>query len=532
MLLQPSPEVAEAAADAGHAAAEGAAGGFNAGEVIIEHVSNSSLEHPLIHLPKVAGIDLSVTKHVLMLWIVATLLFLIVTITVRRFLAQDRQVPGRFMSLLEILVEFVRDSIVRPNVGNKWVLTWTPVLLTLFLFIFGANLIGVIPIFDTLALLNSMVIHAAPESFFARVLHGGVTATGNFNVTAGLATVTPASGYIGPGGAIVIGALGTNLTPAEGDAAIIGEPTGNAVVRSSRGVARIAVDFSGTPAHSSDPARGEKLAAEGAGLYLDYSKNRITDDTLRLLVDLARACGLREQIDAMFRGDRINTTEGRAVLHVALRAPRTASIVLDGENVVPRVHEVLDRMEAFADQVRDGRWRGHTGLRVRTVVNVGIGGSDLGPVMAYEALRHYSARELTFRFVSNVDGTDFAEATRDLDPAETLFIISSKTFGTLETMTNAHSARAWTLAALAEGEIDADAFLTGELSEPQTHYARESGVAFCGVTLLFLAGLSWRWIGAGYLPVFRDGLSHGCGERYRLERGLSCERAKSADDWR
>jgi len=190
MLLQPSPEVAEAAAEAGHAAAEGAAGGFNAGEVIIEHVSNSSLEHPLIHLPKVAGIDLSVTKHVLMLWIVATLLFLIVTVTVRRFLSQDRQIPGRFMSLLEILVEFVRDSIVRPNVGNKWVLTWTPVLLTLFLFIFGANLIGVIPIFDTLALLNSMVIHAAPESFFARVLHGGVTATGNFNVTAGLATVT------------------------------------------------------------------------------------------------------------------------------------------------------------------------------------------------------------------------------------------------------------------------------------------------------------------------------------------------------
>jgi F-type H+-transporting ATPase subunit a len=190
MLLQPSPEVAEAAAEAGHAAAEGAAEGFNAGEVIIEHVSNSSLEHPLIHLPKVAGIDLSVTKHVLMLWIVAILLFLIVTLTVRRFLAQERKIPGRFMSLLEILVEFVRDSIVRPNVGNKWVLTWTPVLLTLFLFIFGANLIGVIPIFDTLALLNSMVIHAAPESFFARVLHGGVTATGNFNVTAGLATVT------------------------------------------------------------------------------------------------------------------------------------------------------------------------------------------------------------------------------------------------------------------------------------------------------------------------------------------------------
>ena len=190
MLLQPSPEVAEAAAEAGHAAAEGAAEGFNAGEVIIEHVSNSPIDHPLIHLPRVAGIDLSVTKHVLMLWIVAALLFLIVTLTVRRFLAQDRQILGRFMSLIEILVEFVRDTIVRPNVGNKWVLTWTPVLLTLFVFIFGANLIGVIPVFDLLALLNSTVIHASPESFFTRVLHGGTTATGNFNVTAGLATVT------------------------------------------------------------------------------------------------------------------------------------------------------------------------------------------------------------------------------------------------------------------------------------------------------------------------------------------------------
>jgi F-type H+-transporting ATPase subunit a len=190
MFFQPPPEVADVAAEAGHAAAEGAAEGFNAGEVIIEHVSNSSLEHPLLHLPRVFGIDMSVTKHVLMLWIVAVLLFTIVTVTIRRYLATDRQVPGRFMSLIEIVVEFVRDTIVQPNVGNKWVLTWTPMLLTLFLFIFGANLIGVIPVFDVLALLNSSVIHASPDSFFSRVLHGGTTATGNFNVTAALATVT------------------------------------------------------------------------------------------------------------------------------------------------------------------------------------------------------------------------------------------------------------------------------------------------------------------------------------------------------
>src|SRR5579872_1694928 len=199
---------------------------------------------------------------------------------------------------------------------------------------------------------------------------------------------------------------------------------------------------------ANDPSRADRFSAEAAGLYLDYSKNRITDETVRLLVGLADACGLRARIDAMFRGERINTTEERAVLHVALRAPRGASIVLDRDNVVPHVHEVLDRMAAFADQVRDGRWRGHTGQRVRTVINIGIGGSDLGPVMAYEALRHYSARDLAFRFVSNVDGTDFAEATRDLDPAETLFIVSSKTFTTLETMTNAQTARRWTLAAL------------------------------------------------------------------------------------
>jgi glucose-6-phosphate isomerase len=197
-----------------------------------------------------------------------------------------------------------------------------------------------------------------------------------------------------------------------------------------------------------DPSRGQRFVAVGAGLYLDYSKNRITDETIRLLVGLADACSLRERINAMFSGEKINTTEQRAVLHVALRAPRGAAIVLDGDNVVPRVHDVLDRMATFATQVREGRWRGHTGQRVRTVINIGIGGSDLGPVMAYEALKHYSSRDLNFRFVSNVDGTDFVEATRDVDPTETLFIVSSKTFTTLETMANAQAARQWVLNAL------------------------------------------------------------------------------------
>ena len=197
-----------------------------------------------------------------------------------------------------------------------------------------------------------------------------------------------------------------------------------------------------------DPKRGEHLTAAAAGLYLDYSKNRITAETLKLLIQLAQGSGLQERIDAMFRGDKINITEKRAVLHVALRAPRGASIVVDGENVVPKVHAVLDRMADFSNRIRSGEWKGHTGKRIRNVINVGIGGSDLGPVMAYEALRFYSDRALTFRFVSNVDGTDFAEAVHDLDPAETLFIISSKTFTTLETMTNAHTARDWSLAGL------------------------------------------------------------------------------------
>ncbi|MDB6012599.1 MAG: Glucose-6-phosphate isomerase [Gammaproteobacteria bacterium] len=194
-----------------------------------------------------------------------------------------------------------------------------------------------------------------------------------------------------------------------------------------------------------DPNRGERLTLEAAGFYLDYSKNRITDKTLELLVQLAEQSGLRARIDAMFRGEHINVSENRAVLHVALRAPKGSSIVVDGENVVPQVHAVLDRMSAFAGRIRSGEWKGHTGKRIRNVVNIGIGGSDLGPVMAYQALRYYSERAMTFRFVSNVDGTDFVEAVRDLDATETLFIISSKTFTTLETMTNANAARTWSL---------------------------------------------------------------------------------------
>jgi len=201
-----------------------------------------------------------------------------------------------------------------------------------------------------------------------------------------------------------------------------------------------------------DSQRGERMALEAVGLYFDYSKNRITDETLKLLFRLAEESGLPSRIDAMFSGEKINRTENRAVLHTALRAPRDASIVVDGENVVPKIHAVLDKMAHFSDRVRNGEWTGYTGKRIRNVVNIGIGGSDLGPVMAYEALRSYTDRSMTFRFVSNVDGTDFAEAVRDLDTAETLFIVSSKTFTTLETMTNAHSARAWSLAGLGGDE--------------------------------------------------------------------------------
>jgi glucose-6-phosphate isomerase len=249
---------------------------------------------------------------------------------------------------------------------------------------------------------------------------------------------------------------------------------------------------------ANDPSRGERFAAEAAGLYLDFSKNRITDETVRLLGALADACGLRERVEAMFRGERINTTEDRAVLHVALRAPRGESIVLDGDNVVPHVHEVLDRMAVFADQVRDGRWRGHSGRRVRTVINIGIGGSDLGPVMAYEALRHYSARSLAFRFVSNVDGTDFAEATRGLDPAETLFIVSSKTFTTLETMTNAHTARRWALDALGDERAVSRHFVA-----VSTH--AEQAAAF-GIDRDNMFGF-WDWVGGRYSMDSAIGLS-------------------------
>jgi glucose-6-phosphate isomerase len=201
-----------------------------------------------------------------------------------------------------------------------------------------------------------------------------------------------------------------------------------------------------------DPKRGERLTLEAVGIFLDYSKNRITDETIKLLLELAEQSNLQARIDAMFRGEKINITEKRAVLHVALRAPKGSSIVVDGHNVVPQVHTVLDKMANFSDRVRSGAWKGHTGKRVRNIINIGIGGSDLGPVMAYEALKHYSDRDMKFRFVSNIDGTDFAEAVRDLDPAETLCIVSSKTFTTLETMTNAHTARAWALAGLGGDE--------------------------------------------------------------------------------
>ncbi len=250
---------------------------------------------------------------------------------------------------------------------------------------------------------------------------------------------------------------------------------------------------------SDDARRGERLTADAVGIFLDYSKNRVTDDTLALLRRLADECGLRERIDAMFRGDKINVTEARAVLHVALRAPRGASIVVDGKDVVPEVHAVLDAMADFATRVRSGAWKGHTGKRIRNVVNIGIGGSDLGPVMAYEALKHYSDRAMTFRFVSNVDGTDFVEATRDLDPAETLFIVSSKTFTTLETMTNAESARQWLLAGLG-----------GEVKAVAKHFVAVSTnarkVSEFGIDTANMFGF-WDWVGGRYSMDSAIGLS-------------------------
>ncbi len=248
-----------------------------------------------------------------------------------------------------------------------------------------------------------------------------------------------------------------------------------------------------------DPQRGERMSAEAVGFYLDYSKNLVTDETLKLLLQLAGESGLRAHIDAMFSGEKINVTEDRAVLHVALRAPKDASIIVDGKNVVPRVHAVLDKMADFSDRVRDGEWKGHSGKRIVNVVNIGIGGSDLGPVMAYEALKFYSDRSLTFRFVSNVDSTDFAEAIRDLDPAETLFIVSSKTFTTLETMTNAHSARDWVLGAF-DGDVDSVArhFVAVSTNVREvTKFGIDSDNMFA----------FWDWVGGRYSMDSAIGLS-------------------------
>ena len=247
-----------------------------------------------------------------------------------------------------------------------------------------------------------------------------------------------------------------------------------------------------------DPARGTRLTAEAVGLFLDYSKNRITDETLKLLLELAEQSGLKQHIEAMFTGEKINTTENRAVLHVALRAPKSESIKVDGEDVVPAVHEVLDKMSAFAEKVRSGQWLGYTDKPIKNIVNIGIGGSDLGPVMAYEALRHYSKRELTFRFVSNVDGTDFAEAVRDLDPEETLFLVASKTFTTLETMTNAHSAREWTVAKLKQTEAIANHFVALSTNTEL--------VAKFGIDTANMFGF-WDWVGGRYSMDSAIGLS-------------------------
>ncbi len=248
-----------------------------------------------------------------------------------------------------------------------------------------------------------------------------------------------------------------------------------------------------------DPARSERMSCEAAGLFLDYSKHRITEETLRLLLSLANECHLRERIEAMFSGERINITENRSVLHIALRAPKNEVIKVDGKNVVPEVHAVLDKMAAFADRVRSGAWVGHTGKRIKNVINIGIGGSDLGPVMAYEALRHYNDRSLTFRFVSNVDGTDFAEATHDLDPAETLFIVASKTFTTLETMTNAGTARDWSLAGLG-----------GDKAAVAKHFVAVSTnaekVSAFGIDTANMFGF-WDWVGGRYSMDSAIGLS-------------------------
>ncbi len=250
---------------------------------------------------------------------------------------------------------------------------------------------------------------------------------------------------------------------------------------------------------AADKKRGERFSVKAAGLFLDYSKNRITADTLKLLIQLAKESGLREHMDAMFGGEKINITEDRAVLHTALRAPRNAKVIVDGKNVVPEVHAVLDKMGAFANRVRSGAWKGHTGKRIKNVINIGIGGSDLGPVMAYEALKHYSERDMTFRFVSNVDGIDFVEATRDLDPAETMFIVSSKTFTTLETMTNAGTARAWSLKAFG-----------GNKKAVAKHFVAVSTnaekVSEFGIDTKNMFGF-WDWVGGRYSMDSAIGLS-------------------------
>ena len=249
---------------------------------------------------------------------------------------------------------------------------------------------------------------------------------------------------------------------------------------------------------AADPGRGERFVAEGAGLYLDYSKNRITDETIQLLAGLAEQSGVADRREAMFVGERINVSEDRSVLHVALRMPKSASLIVDGADVVKQVHEVLDRMAAFSERVRSGEWRGHTDRPIRNVINIGIGGSDLGPVMAYEALRHYSEREMTFRFVSNVDSTDLVEATRDLDPAETLFIVSSKTFTTLETMTNAHSAREWALSALGDERAIAKHFVAVSTNAER--------VTEFGIDTDNMFGF-WEWVGGRYSMDSAIGLS-------------------------
>src|SRR5271165_2989294 len=247
-----------------------------------------------------------------------------------------------------------------------------------------------------------------------------------------------------------------------------------------------------------DPDRGTRLTAEAEGIYLDYSKHRITDETVKLLLQLAEESGLKARLDAMFSGEKINITEKRAVLHVALRAPKGEKIIVDGEDVVPAVHEVLDRMAAFSERIRSGEWKGHTGKPIKNVINIGIGGSDLGPVMAYEALRHYSRRDMTFRFVSNVDGTDFAEATHDLDAEETLFIISSKTFTTLETMTNAHTARDWALKKLGDEKAVAKHFVAVSTNAEE--------VAKFGIDTANMFGF-WDWVGGRYSMDSAIGLS-------------------------